>query len=191
MHARYLMSAAAVFACVLSSTGAGAATLYERLGGYDAIQAVVDQTITNVAADHRINKFFAHADIPRLRRALADQICSATGGGCYYWGKDMKTTHAGMHIHSRHFNALVHGLCSLAPVLPGEDPAEFELMLNQWMKEMDPGNPEERRMVYDMCCAARAADRVFARSWLAQELEREGMPYEPFETLDDIASALP
>ena len=110
MHARYLMSAAAVFACVLSSTGAGAATLYERLGGYDAIQAVVDQTITNVAADHRINKFFAHADIPRLRRALADQICSATGGGCYYWGKDMKTTHAGMHIHSRHFNALVHGL---------------------------------------------------------------------------------
>ncbi|HWE39874.1 MAG TPA: hypothetical protein VG406_25210 [Isosphaeraceae bacterium] len=23
-------------------------------------------------------------------------------------------------------NALLHGLCSLAPVLPGEDPAEFE-----------------------------------------------------------------
>jgi hemoglobin len=64
MHASYLMSATAVFACVLSSTGAGAATLYERLGGYGAIQAVVHQTITNVGADHRINKFFAHADIP-------------------------------------------------------------------------------------------------------------------------------
>jgi hypothetical protein len=49
MHARYLPSAAvaAVFACVLSSTGAAASTLYERLGGYDAIQAVVDQTITS------------------------------------------------------------------------------------------------------------------------------------------------
>jgi hypothetical protein len=28
-------------------------------------------------------------------------------------------------------NALLHGLCSLAPVLPGEDPAEFEAMLAQ------------------------------------------------------------
>jgi hemoglobin len=86
MHARSTLSAAAaaVFACALSNTGAAASTLYERLGGYDAIQAVVDQTITNVAADQRINKFFAHADIPRLRRNLADQICVATGGWCIY-----------------------------------------------------------------------------------------------------------
>ena len=112
MHARTLMSAAAaaVFACVLSNTGAAASTLYERLGGYDAIQAVVDQTITNVAADPRINKFFAHADIPHLRRALADQICAASGGWCIYAGRDMKTAHAGMHIHGRHFNALVQDL---------------------------------------------------------------------------------
>jgi hemoglobin len=112
MHARSLLSAAAaaVLACVLSSTGAAASTLYERLGGYNAIQAVVDQTITNVAADHRINKFFAHADIPHLRRSLADQICAASGGWCFYGGKDMKTAHAGMHIHSRHFNALVQDL---------------------------------------------------------------------------------
>jgi hypothetical protein len=57
-------------------------------------------------------------------------------------------------------NALLHGLCSLAPVLPGEDPAEFEAMLAQYLKELEPGNADERRMVYDMCCAARAADRV-------------------------------
>src|ERR1700722_3255228 len=112
MHVRSLMSAAAAaaFACVLSNTGAAASTLYERLGGYDAIQAVVDQTITNVAADRRINRFFAHADIPHLRRSLADQICVATGGWCIYWGKDMRTAHEGMHIHSRHFNALVQDL---------------------------------------------------------------------------------
>jgi 2-hydroxy-3-keto-5-methylthiopentenyl-1-phosphate phosphatase len=39
-------------------------------------------------------------------------------------------------------------------------------------------------------CAARAADRVFARDWLATELARSGVPYEPFETMDDIAAAL-
>ena len=111
MHAPKLLSAAAVavFACA-SNTGAAASTLYERLGGYGAISAVVDQTIANVAADHRINRFFAHADIPYLKRSLTDQICAATGGWCIYSGRDMKTVHAGMHIHSRHFNALVQDL---------------------------------------------------------------------------------
>jgi len=56
--------------------------------------------------------------------------------------------------------------------------------------------PEGRPLVYagdgvSDRCAARAADRVFARSWLAEELERAGIPYEPFATLDDIAAALP
>ena len=39
-------------------------------------------------------------------------------------------------------------------------------------------------------CAAQAADRVFARAWLAAQLRREGVPHEGFETLDDIAAAL-
>ena len=39
-------------------------------------------------------------------------------------------------------------------------------------------------------CAARAADRIFARGWLAENLERSGIRYEPFESLDDIAAAL-
>ncbi len=94
----------------MSGSAANADTLYQRLGGYDAIQAVVDQMIANVAADKRINKYFAHADIPRLRHMLADQICSATGGWCVYSGKDMKTAHAGMHIRNRDFNALVQDL---------------------------------------------------------------------------------
>jgi hemoglobin len=112
MHARTLLSAAAAaaFACTVSTTAARADTLYERLGGYGAIQAVVDQMIANIAADHRINKYFAHADVPRLRHMLADQICAATGGRCIYTGKDMKTAHAGMHIHGRDFNALVQDL---------------------------------------------------------------------------------
>jgi hemoglobin len=112
MHARTLLSAAAavaVFTCTANAVAA-ASTLYERLGGYGAISAVVDQTVANVAADRRINKFFAHADIPYLKRSLTDQICAATGGWCIYAGPDMKTVHAGMHINGRHFNALVQDL---------------------------------------------------------------------------------
>jgi hemoglobin len=112
MRARSLLPAAAVaaFAIAVSSTGAAAQSLYERLGGYDSIHAVVGQTIANVAADRRINRFFAHANIPRLEQNLTDQICVATGGWCIYTGRDMASAHAGMHIRNRHFNALVQDL---------------------------------------------------------------------------------
>jgi len=114
MSGRLVLSAAvaAVLACSVSinSAAAQSRSLYERLGGYDAIQAVVDQTIKNIAADRRINRFFAGANIPRLRRMLADQICVASGGPCVYAGRDMKSAHAGMGIRSSHFNALVDDL---------------------------------------------------------------------------------
>jgi len=85
-------------------------SLYDRLGGKEAITAVVDDFVANVAADKRINGFFAKADIARLKRNLVDQICQATGGPCTYTGKDMKTAHKGMGITDADFNALVEDL---------------------------------------------------------------------------------
>jgi 2-hydroxy-3-keto-5-methylthiopentenyl-1-phosphate phosphatase len=40
-------------------------------------------------------------------------------------------------------------------------------------------------------CAALACERVFARDHLAEYLAEQGMPYEPFDTLRDVAAALP
>src|SRR5229473_1538854 len=60
-------------------------SLYDRLGEKKAITAVVDQFVANVAADNRINFFFAvtASDPKRLsafKARLVDQICQATGG---------------------------------------------------------------------------------------------------------------
>ncbi len=98
-----------------AGAGAGASasagkSLYDRLGGKDAITAVVDDFVANVAADKRINAFFANADIPGLKTKLVDQICEASGGPCKYAGKDMKTSHAGMGVKSTDFDALVEDL---------------------------------------------------------------------------------
>jgi hemoglobin len=84
--------------------------LYWRLGGTPAITAVVDDFVGNVAADRRINRFFAHTDIARLKFYLVQQICAGTGGPCVYTGRDMRSVHAGLGIRSRHFNALVQDL---------------------------------------------------------------------------------
>jgi hemoglobin len=86
------------------------ASLYQRLGGQPAITAVVDDFVANVAADNRINHYFAHTNIPHLKMELVDQICQATGGPCTYTGRPMRVVHAGMHITDADFNALVQDL---------------------------------------------------------------------------------
>lgn len=84
--------------------------LYERLGGQDAIVAVIDAFVANVAADDRINKYFANTDIPRLKTLLVEQVCAATGGPCKYTGRDMKTTHTGMKLTDADFDATVEAM---------------------------------------------------------------------------------
>ena len=85
--------------------------LYDRLGGVDAIKAVVKDFVEErVAKDARINARFANTDIPKLEQMLTDQICSATGGPCKYTGKNMKEAHAGMGVTEAEFGALVEDL---------------------------------------------------------------------------------
>jgi len=85
-------------------------TLYERLGGKDAITAVVDDFVARCAGDNRINGKFARTDIPRLKRMLVDQVCQASGGPCTYQGRDMRETHDGMGVTAGEFDALVEDL---------------------------------------------------------------------------------
>lgn len=97
-------------ACSGTPTKPAEKSLYERLGGLPAIVSVVDDFVANVAADTRINGFFAGADIPRLKGYLVDQVCAGTGGPCQYKGRSMKAAHAGMGVTEAHFNALVEDL---------------------------------------------------------------------------------
>ncbi len=85
-------------------------SIYDRLGGKEAIVAVVDDFVANVAQDGRINKYFEGADIKRLKSQLVDHVCEASGGPCQYKGQNMKNAHQGMGIKSDEFDALVEDL---------------------------------------------------------------------------------
>ena len=75
LRARSFAAAVALLAFTLAGSSALAQTrtLYDRLGGYPAISAVVDDFVKNVAADKRINRFFANANIDRLRRVSSSK----------------------------------------------------------------------------------------------------------------------
>ena len=85
-------------------------SLFERLGGSEAIAAVVDDFVARCAGDSRINGKFARTDIPRLKKMLVDQVTAAAGGPATYNGRDMKRTHDGMGVTGGEFEALVEDL---------------------------------------------------------------------------------
>ncbi len=85
-------------------------SLYQRLGGKPAIEAVVKDFAGRALADARINKKFAKSDPDRLVTSLVQQVCAATGGPCKYTGRSMKETHKNMAVSEGEFGALVEDL---------------------------------------------------------------------------------
>lgn len=55
-------------------------SLYQRLGGKEAIIKVVEKFTSNQLADKRLNKYYESTDIKARRGHLVDLICEATGG---------------------------------------------------------------------------------------------------------------
>ena len=106
---------AALVVLVVGSTSAQETkkSLYQRLGGYDAIAAVVDDFVPRLVNDPTLAKFFAgHGDNSKkkIRQLVVDQLCEATGGPCVYTGRTMKVAHAGIAITEENWNASVKHL---------------------------------------------------------------------------------
>jgi hemoglobin len=90
-----------------AATHAPAKSLYQRLGGYDALAAVTDDFFARLAADPKLGRFFVgHSkdSLGRIRQLVVDQLCFVTGGPCVYIGRDMKTAHAGLGITKAEFD---------------------------------------------------------------------------------------
>ncbi|MDH3626482.1 MAG: group 1 truncated hemoglobin [Acidobacteriota bacterium] len=81
------------------------ASLYDRLGGRDAIFTVV----TDVVARHRVNEPIMHlmegVDDARLISQVTDFLSQASGGDVEYHGMNMVDAHAHMNLTDEHFLA--------------------------------------------------------------------------------------
>ena len=76
-------------------------TLYERLGGYDAIAAVANDLLPRLQADPQLGRFWEHrgvGGVNREKQLLIDFLCASAGGPVYYRGRDMALCHRGMRI---------------------------------------------------------------------------------------------
>jgi hemoglobin len=103
------LTGSALLALACTAAWAGP-TLFERIGGEAKLRAVVDDFMTVMESDDRINFTFAETDIPKFKQLLYEQICELTRGPCRYTGRDMRTSHEKLNIDDAMFNALAEDL---------------------------------------------------------------------------------
>src|SRR6516165_6778009 len=82
-------------------------SLYERLGGVDAITAVARAFDERAGKDDRINQKFARTNLDRLTKEFVDQLCQDTGGPCAYTGLSMTQAHTNMGVTNGEFDAFM------------------------------------------------------------------------------------
>jgi hemoglobin len=84
-----------------SDPPSGTRSLYERLGGYDAISAVAEDLLPRLRTDPTLGRFWAYRGedgVQREKQLLVDFLCACAGGPMYYRGRDMAPCHRGMGI---------------------------------------------------------------------------------------------
>jgi hemoglobin len=106
-------------------------SLYERLGGYDAIAAVSDDLMVRIKNDDKLRRFYDHrgADgIAREQQLLVDYLCASSGGPMIYTGRDMKTLHIGMRLDEEDWQRAVDHLIATLEAFTVPEPEKSEML---------------------------------------------------------------
>jgi hemoglobin len=108
------------------------ASLYTRLGGYDAIAAVVDDLLPRLRSDHLLGRFWTSPrsvdTLNRERQLAVDFIVSAAGGPTFYLGRDMKPAHKGMGITKADYAAFMRCLDATMDTFEVPEPERSEVV---------------------------------------------------------------
>lgn len=80
------------------------ASIYEEIGGQDALIAVVDDFYERVLADPDLTTFFTGINLPRLKGMQVEFFAGALGGPDQYHGRTMQEVHRGRGIAQNHFD---------------------------------------------------------------------------------------
>lgn len=106
-------------------------SLYERLGGYDAISAVVEDFLGRLGKDPLFERFGHGRGMDskqRTKQLIKDQLCAYTGGPCVYIGRDMAPAHQGLQITQKEWDASVEHLKATLAQFKVGDKEQKELL---------------------------------------------------------------
>jgi len=87
-----------------------ATTLYDRLGGADGIETVVDEFYDRMLDDEQMQPFFEDVDMERQRQHQALFISQVAGGPAEYSGENMRAAHRELDLTQDDFETVVSHL---------------------------------------------------------------------------------
>ncbi|MGB7086140.1 MAG: group 1 truncated hemoglobin [Phormidesmis sp.] len=89
-------------------------TLFEKLGGAEAVDLAVDKFYERVLADDRVKHFFVNTDMAKQRDHQKAFLTYAFGGSGQYNGRYMREAHkdmvANQGLAGEHFDAIAEDL---------------------------------------------------------------------------------
>jgi hemoglobin len=86
------------------------ASLFDRIGGTNAVRGMVDRFYASVLADQELKPYFESVEMDKLRRMQFEFFSAALGGPIRYSGRTVIHAHQGRHIRREHFQAFVEHL---------------------------------------------------------------------------------
>lgn len=105
-----LKTCTGILLLALAGSAHAGPTLFEQIGGESRMRAVVEDFVTIMESDDRINFTFANSDLAKFKQLLYEQLCELTKGPCQYTGRDMRSSHEKLNVDDAMFNALAEDL---------------------------------------------------------------------------------
>lgn len=123
-----------ILLCSLITAQSKAPSLYNRVGGYDAISSIADEYLKGVRSDPEFARFSGRGadSLRRAKQLLKDQLCAMAGGPCTYIGRDMKSAHAGLRINAEEWKTNMKYMAEALDKakIAGKEKAEFLAMVD-------------------------------------------------------------
>ena len=106
------------------------ASLYKRIGGYDAIAGFVDLAFPRVAANPQLEKYFVgHAmdSKYRQRQLIIDKLSATLQGPTIYLGRPLESVHKGLNITAKKWDIFMQILSQAMDErgIAGEEKKDF------------------------------------------------------------------
>ncbi len=115
----------------ISMSDTSASTLYARLGGCDAMTAVVEDLLPRLMRDEQLERFWKHRGDDGLQREtqlLIDFLCHSAGGPQYDTSRDMLTSHREMGISGSDWRLFVGHLADTLSHFEVNDADKVEIL---------------------------------------------------------------
>jgi hemoglobin len=147
LPSRVLPSVLLAIALPLAASAQNAPTrsLYQRIGGYDAIASITDAFLGRMRADPRFSRFGGGRSLDsrnRARQLSVDLLCEMAGGPCTYIGRPMKAAHSGLGITEADWEGLIqHVAASLDQLkIAPQEKQEFLALFAKMKAEIVEGS---------------------------------------------------